>query len=192
MSISLTKDGISSSATKLTFTDGTNSIYIHSNNVIETKTYYFIDGYRFDKSKSILIEPIVVRSTSTSTNGTATLNLLTNSVTGSSNITIEAGSPVYLTAFQKVLSLKNFSYSYKLMYSSVAYNSTVGTNEKNTFKGSGALSSSSYSLSNKAPVVETPGSGSVTLSFNAANKTVSITSNKKPNWSLVGIYVTLS
>ena len=193
MSISLTKDGINSSSSKITFTDGSNSLYVHANGVLENASFYFVDGFRFDKNKTILIQPIVVRTISTSANGTATLNLLTNALTNSNNISVElgSGSISYLTALQKILSLKNHNYSYKLLYSSVSYDSTLGTTEKNDFKASKNLVSSNYSLANKAPTVETPGSGSVTLTFNSSAKTVGITSNKKSNWSLIGIYVSI-
>lgn len=193
MTISLNKDGISSTGSKVTFTDGTNSLYVHSNGVIENASFYYVDGYRFDKNKVILFEPIAVRSTSTSTTGSVTLNLLNNALSNQSNITIEKGSSAiaYISALQKVLKLKTHEYSYALMYSSVAYNSTLGINEKNDFLASKTLISSNYSLANKAPVVETPGSGSVTLNFNAPAKTVAITSNKKSNWSLIGIYVNI-
>lgn len=193
MTTTLSKEGIQVSSDKLTLTNGTNTQYIRKNGILETSGYYFVDGYRFDKNKTILLMPIAVRSTSTSTNGSAILNLLTNAVSNNSNITIELGnsSVKYLNALQKVLALKAHNYSYKLMYSSVAYNSTVGTNEKNTFLAGNNLSSSSYNLSNKAPIIETAGSGSVTLNFNANAKTVTLISNKKSNWSLIGIYVSI-
>lgn len=193
MSISLTKDGITSTGDKITFTDGSVSFNIYSNGVIETPNYYFVDNYKFDKNKVLLIYPIVVRSTSTSIAGTCTLNLTTGNTSSLSNIEIELGTSkaTWKSALQKVLAIKNHSYSYKLMYSSVSYNSTVGTNEKTSFLNHSVLTASNYSLANKAPTIETPGSGSVTCTFNASSKIVSITANKKPNWALIGLYVSL-